>query len=652
MEYVDGPVTQPFGAGKEFAWQLGYGHLGEDKGVPVGTVARSIADGEVIFAGWARDCPAHLKNAILVMGDAPGIFVWAAYNDQNGPWEALTCHLSETPLNAGDRIRRGQVIGRSGNTGLSTGPHTHYETFTRPCSNVPPFSRYNPRLQIANEDARFPDGPPPPPPVGPNERITAATALQRNAPNRDGQVIRTIEPGKKERFDGWVRGENVLIPGESGVRPSFESDVWFKDADGFVWAGGFTDFSTNGLPNLTPVPGPNQRRVISGGAVQRSTPATGGDVVRSIIGDTLETFTHWARGESVDGTDVWFKDNLGYVSASRFENRSTDGMPEFSTLAANQRRVGSGGAQQRNAPNRNGAVVRTVAPNTTETFTHWTKGENVVIPGEAGVRPSFESDLWYRDIHGYVWAGAFTTQTKAGLAEHVHGSTPPAPLPTTPAPTPGADYVFAKAFPMVTEVRPAAQGNFEVGNFPAAKDVKAIFVHQFNADEVADNPTVNKVTVHLDSVIQTFQGTGRVASADFGVEGTRVVQFVKVAATGGDRAYAQGSPANGEAWSIETYGAQDPVTMATVAKLIRELEKLGGKKQLRKHLEVMATKCGNGVDLVKYRALVTALEATPVIPPPVVTPPPAGPAVPADSPAEVLLKQVQKMIGDYFAGRK
>ena len=188
MEYVDGPVTQVYGAGKELSWQLGYGHLGEDKGVPVGTTARSIADGEVIFAGWAKDCPAHLKNQILVMGDAPGIFVWILHHDQNGPWESLTCHGSETLLNAGDRVVRGQTIMKTGNTGLSTGPHAHYEVFTRPCSNVPPFSRYNPRLQIANEDARFgvgggqvvPAGPPPAPVLAGNERRTAATPLQRN----------------------------------------------------------------------------------------------------------------------------------------------------------------------------------------------------------------------------------------------------------------------------------------------------------------------------------------------------------------------------------------------------------------------------------------------------------------------------------------
>ena len=38
-------------------------------------------------------------------------------------------HLSEILVRPGQRVRRGDVIGRVGSTGRSTGPHLHYEVF-------------------------------------------------------------------------------------------------------------------------------------------------------------------------------------------------------------------------------------------------------------------------------------------------------------------------------------------------------------------------------------------------------------------------------------------------------------------------------------------------------------------------------------------
>jgi murein DD-endopeptidase MepM/ murein hydrolase activator NlpD len=47
--------------------------------------------------------------------------------DHRGGEETLSAHQAELLVDQGDRVRRGQVIGRVGSTGSSTGPHLHFE---------------------------------------------------------------------------------------------------------------------------------------------------------------------------------------------------------------------------------------------------------------------------------------------------------------------------------------------------------------------------------------------------------------------------------------------------------------------------------------------------------------------------------------------
>jgi murein DD-endopeptidase MepM/ murein hydrolase activator NlpD len=84
-------------------------HFGLDLGVPIGTNVKSTMPGKVIHAGWNNE---GYGNLVII---------------ENGPYQTYYAHLSSIPVKVGDTVNPGQVIGISGSTGNSTGPHLHYE---------------------------------------------------------------------------------------------------------------------------------------------------------------------------------------------------------------------------------------------------------------------------------------------------------------------------------------------------------------------------------------------------------------------------------------------------------------------------------------------------------------------------------------------
>jgi len=107
-------ITQQFGvtaySGRLYA---SGSHNGVDFRASVGTPIRSVAAGVVEATGNTDLIPGCLSYG-----------QWILIRHNNG-LSSMYAHLSVTSVSKGQSIERGQIIGFSGNTGFSTGPHLH-----------------------------------------------------------------------------------------------------------------------------------------------------------------------------------------------------------------------------------------------------------------------------------------------------------------------------------------------------------------------------------------------------------------------------------------------------------------------------------------------------------------------------------------------
>lgn len=123
-------ITTPFG--KPGSWAAGY-HTGDDYSTngKVGVPVRAAHGGTVSSTGNA-------------WGSSYGLHI--VLNHRKSGIRAGYCHLSRIKVRAGQTVRKGQIIGYSGNTGNSTGPHLHYE------ERRSPFGYWNHRKPVFNRE--------------------------------------------------------------------------------------------------------------------------------------------------------------------------------------------------------------------------------------------------------------------------------------------------------------------------------------------------------------------------------------------------------------------------------------------------------------------------------------------------------------------
>jgi murein DD-endopeptidase MepM/ murein hydrolase activator NlpD len=115
---VAGPIRQGSGQliwpasgsiSSGFGWRWGRLHAGVDIPLPEGTPLRAADSGSVAIAGWVGG--------------------YGNYTCIQHGGSLSTCygHQSSIAVSVGQSVSQGQVIGYSGNTGHSTGPHVHFE---------------------------------------------------------------------------------------------------------------------------------------------------------------------------------------------------------------------------------------------------------------------------------------------------------------------------------------------------------------------------------------------------------------------------------------------------------------------------------------------------------------------------------------------
>lgn len=106
---VPGGITSGYGWRIHPIFHTREFHTGIDIGAPWGASVHAAADGTVLFTGWMQG-----YGMLVILDHGNGL-------------STTYSHLSSYVVGVGDRVQRGDMIGRIGSTGWSTGPHLFFE---------------------------------------------------------------------------------------------------------------------------------------------------------------------------------------------------------------------------------------------------------------------------------------------------------------------------------------------------------------------------------------------------------------------------------------------------------------------------------------------------------------------------------------------
>jgi murein DD-endopeptidase MepM/ murein hydrolase activator NlpD len=121
---VDGRLSSGFGMRLHPRYGRELFHAGIDLSAQSGTPVHATADGIISFSGWSKG-----NGNIVVIEHGHGFSTVYAHNTKN-------------LMKVGQTVRRGQEIATTGSTGVTTGPHVHYEIWKNgTCVNPASFTK-------------------------------------------------------------------------------------------------------------------------------------------------------------------------------------------------------------------------------------------------------------------------------------------------------------------------------------------------------------------------------------------------------------------------------------------------------------------------------------------------------------------------------
>lgn len=142
---ANGSVVSGYGMRRHPIYNTMRMHEGVDLVTRVGTPVYATGAGTVAFAGAEPGYGTHVRITHPETG-----------------YETLYAHLSRIPdeIDEGVEVERGEVVGYSGNTGVSTGPHLHYEVLDENGDRLDPVHFFAPdmtprRYQTVRNTAQF-----------------------------------------------------------------------------------------------------------------------------------------------------------------------------------------------------------------------------------------------------------------------------------------------------------------------------------------------------------------------------------------------------------------------------------------------------------------------------------------------------------------